>query len=226
MLWKLYIDFEIALAEVQRAVLLYERLLERTQHVKVFISFANFLAESERTNEARDCFVRAETHMKDAGLKEERVAVLDALLAFEKALPAGEGDVAAVEKRMPKRVRKRRPVNADDAAAGIATEWEEYYDFVFPEDSAGIKGLAILEMARKWKEAQEAAAAATAAAGGDADAAGSSSSSVKRKAAEEEEEEGAGGDAKRSRTDEETPAAGAAVAAAAEDQCEIDIDDL
>ena len=34
-LWKAYIDFEIAVAESERVRQLYERLLERTQHVKV-----------------------------------------------------------------------------------------------------------------------------------------------------------------------------------------------
>lgn len=34
-LWKAYIDFEIAQEEPRNARLLYERLLERTHHVKV-----------------------------------------------------------------------------------------------------------------------------------------------------------------------------------------------
>ena len=41
LLWKAYIDFEIAEGEAERARQLYERLLERTQHVKVFISAAH-----------------------------------------------------------------------------------------------------------------------------------------------------------------------------------------
>ena len=35
MLWKNYIDFEIKLGETENARKLYERLLDRTQHVKV-----------------------------------------------------------------------------------------------------------------------------------------------------------------------------------------------
>ena len=268
LLWKFFIDFEIALAEIDNAVVLYERLLERTQHVKVFISFGKFLAENERTEEARDCFLRAEKSTKEGGMKEERVQILDALLAFEKSQPNG-GEAKEVVKRMPKRVRKRRPVNADDAAAGIATEWEEcvlcpislslslslsrvvtsslcsitiaishthttlslslssallrYYDYVFPEDSQGVKGLAILEMARKWKEAQEAAAAKEAA----AEATDSCGGGVKRKAGESGD---VGGEPKRSRGAEDVPQAaaggGGAEAGAAADECEIDIDDL
>ena len=46
MLWKAYIDFEISQDEKDNTRRLYERLLERTQHVKVFISFAQFEATS------------------------------------------------------------------------------------------------------------------------------------------------------------------------------------
>ena len=44
MLWKSYIDFEISQEEPDNTRRLYERLLEKTQHVKVFISFAQFEA--------------------------------------------------------------------------------------------------------------------------------------------------------------------------------------
>ena len=41
-LWKAYIDFEIEQEETDRARDLYKRLLTRTQHVKVWLSFAQF----------------------------------------------------------------------------------------------------------------------------------------------------------------------------------------
>jgi crooked neck len=40
LLWKAYIDFEYEEAEWERTRTLYERLLSRTSHVKVWISFA------------------------------------------------------------------------------------------------------------------------------------------------------------------------------------------
>ncbi|KAF8063074.1 CRNKL1 [Scenedesmus sp. PABB004] len=43
--WKAYIDFEIGQGNRERTRLLYERLLDRTKHVKVWISFARFEAE-------------------------------------------------------------------------------------------------------------------------------------------------------------------------------------
>ncbi len=39
-----YIDFEIGEGERQRTRLLYQRLLDRTKHVKVWLSFAHFEA--------------------------------------------------------------------------------------------------------------------------------------------------------------------------------------
>jgi hypothetical protein len=39
-----YIDFEIGENERQRTRVLYERLLDRTQHVKVWLSFGRFEA--------------------------------------------------------------------------------------------------------------------------------------------------------------------------------------
>lgn len=42
MLWKSYLDFEVAEREFDHARALYERLLDRTGHVKVWISFGKF----------------------------------------------------------------------------------------------------------------------------------------------------------------------------------------
>ena len=39
-LWKAYIDFEISQEEHERSRALYRALLERTKHVKVWVSFA------------------------------------------------------------------------------------------------------------------------------------------------------------------------------------------
>ena len=63
-----FIDFEIELGENDRARELYEGLLERTQHVKVWASFAAFEAgpagDAERS---RAVFERAYKHFKDLG---------------------------------------------------------------------------------------------------------------------------------------------------------------
>lgn len=51
---------------------------------------------------------------------------------------------------MPRKVKRKRP-RADDPDAS-----EEYYAFVFPDDAAQPVNLKILEMAKKWKQAEQA----------------------------------------------------------------------
>jgi crooked neck len=89
LLWKAYIDFEEEEGEYERTRALYERLLEKTGHVKVWISYAHFEInvpdddeeEGEEEEEkpvsevakerARAVFERAHKNMKDKELKEE-----------------------------------------------------------------------------------------------------------------------------------------------------------
>ena len=55
--WQAYIDFEIAEGELERTRALYERLLDRTKHYKVWVSFAKFEAsavEQEEDEEEED----------------------------------------------------------------------------------------------------------------------------------------------------------------------------
>lgn len=89
LLWKAYIDFEEEEAEYDRARRLYERLLEKTDHIKVWISFAHFeinvpddeeidveeeseslVSEAAKTR-ARNIFQRALKNIKERELKEE-----------------------------------------------------------------------------------------------------------------------------------------------------------
>ncbi|XAR55043.1 hypothetical protein NMG60_11030419 [Bertholletia excelsa] len=46
LLWKAYIDFEISEGEFQRTSELYERILDQTKHLKVWISYAKFEASA------------------------------------------------------------------------------------------------------------------------------------------------------------------------------------
>ena len=50
-MWQAYIDFEIAEGELERTRALYERLLDRTKHYKVWVSFAKFEASSAEQEE-------------------------------------------------------------------------------------------------------------------------------------------------------------------------------
>lgn len=163
LLWKAYIDFEEEEGEYERARDLYERLLEKTDHVKVWISYAHFEInvpdegeeEEEEEDEekpvsdeakarARKVFQRAHKAMRDKELKEERVTLLNAWLSFER-IHGSEADVDGVQAQMPRRTKRRRKLEDDT--------WEEYVDYVFPADDQQLKSLSgVMALAAKWKQ--------------------------------------------------------------------------
>src|SRR3954451_5342229 len=77
LLWKAYIDFEFTEEEFENTRLLYQRLLEKTGHVKVWISFAQFELNADEGDRqsalerARKVFETAYKSMKEKELKEE-----------------------------------------------------------------------------------------------------------------------------------------------------------
>lgn len=168
LLWKAYIDFEEEEGEYERTRELYERLLEKTGHVKVWISYAHFEinipedddAEGEDQEEqpiseeakarARKVFERAHKSMRDKDLKEERVSLLNAWLSFERT-HGTEEDIDAVQQQMPRRIKRRRRVQDD--SGDNEDVYEEYFDYVFPADDQQAKNLSnIMALAQKWKQ--------------------------------------------------------------------------
>ncbi|KAH7369094.1 pre-mRNA-splicing factor CLF1 [Plectosphaerella cucumerina] len=163
LLWKAFIDFEEEEGEYENARKLYERLLEKTDHVKVWISFAHFELNASEEDEdedagedeerpikeeaktrARQVFQRAHKGMRDKDLKEETLTLLNAWLSFEKTHGSQE-DVDKVQKQMPRRVKRRRRLEDDS--------FEEYVDYIFPADEQQSQGVSdLLAMARKWKQ--------------------------------------------------------------------------
>ncbi|KAK2027019.1 TPR-like protein [Colletotrichum zoysiae] len=159
LLWKAYIDFEEEEGEYERTRALYERLLEKTDHVKVWVSFAHFelnIPEDEEEAEeeapisneakarARKVFERAHKNMRDKDLKEEAVTLLNAWLSFERTHGASD-DVEKVQKLMPRKTKRRRRLDDDS--------FEEYIDYVFPADDKQTQNLSnLLAMAQAWKQ--------------------------------------------------------------------------
>jgi len=147
-LWKAFIDFEIAEGETENARALYERLLERTTHVKVFISAAQFELGAGEIGKARAMYKRADQQLAGTQNKEERVLLLDSWLAMEEGL-GEDGTPEEVRKKQPKQIKKKRAITAED---GTTTGWEEYFDYIFPDEANPSQALKILEMAQKWKK--------------------------------------------------------------------------
>ncbi|MCI4389619.1 hypothetical protein PGIGA_G00100110 [Pangasianodon gigas] len=153
-LWKSYIDFEIEQEEYENTRGLYKRLLQRTQHVKVWISYAQFelsIEGEERLQRCRQVYEEANRSLRTCEEKEERLMLLEAWKDFEQEF----GTVAnkdRVRKLMPEKVKKRRKLTAED---GSDAGWEEYYDYIFPEDAANQPNLKLLAMAKMWKKQQQ-----------------------------------------------------------------------
>jgi crooked neck len=152
LLWKSYIDFEIGDNEGDKARALFERLVEKTGHVKAWISFAQFEGSSlgHGADGARAVFARAYEYLKHENLSEERVLLLDAWRVFEKS--SGDAkQVSDVEAKMPRRVKRKR---MQEDEHGNELGWEEYFDYQFPDDQAATGSFKILEMAAQWKAQQ------------------------------------------------------------------------
>ncbi|XP_069117368.1 crooked neck-like protein 1 [Argopecten irradians] len=153
-LWKAYIDFEVEQEELDYTRALYRRLLERTHHVKVWISFAQFERSNEieqRLQNVRGVYRDANSAFRTSGEKEERLMLLESWAQFEEE----EGDNESREKvgkLMPQKVKKRRKIQLEDGSDG---GWEEYYDYIFPDEEAAQPNLKLLAMAKKWKQQQE-----------------------------------------------------------------------
>ncbi|KAK9845191.1 hypothetical protein WJX84_006146 [Apatococcus fuscideae] len=94
--------------------------------------------------------------------KEEAVMVLEAWRKLEQqnvsAAEPGSATAAdrqaalqAVEKRMPRRVKRKRPIITDD---GLEAGMEEYFDYIFPEEKGTDQNLKFLEAALRWKRSR------------------------------------------------------------------------
>jgi crooked neck len=130
---------------------LYEALLTRSPHVKVWVSYGTYLCQSSSKTErgkGRDIFRRGYDTLRNADLKEERVMLLEKWLEVDKK---HKKEISAM---MPKKIKRRRRIDngeVEDAAEGEEAGWEEFYDYLFPDDQAAaekLRSLKILEKAQ------------------------------------------------------------------------------
>lgn len=173
LVWKRYIEFETEEEEYERARGLYERLVEKTGHVKVWISYAQFEVstpenegdEDENENEenededeekeievseaakerARAVFQRGWDFFKANHKTEERVILNEAWREFETVYGTPETQ-ERVAKQTPHVVTKTRKL--EDGS------FEEYTDYIFPTDEKASSISKFLENAKKWKLTQ------------------------------------------------------------------------
>ena len=77
--------------------------------------------------------------------------LLEAWTDFESE-DGDEKSQAQVSDLMPRRVKKRRKIETED---GSDQGWEEYFDYIFPEDEAAKPNLKLLAMAKMWKKQKD-----------------------------------------------------------------------
>ncbi|KAM2020883.1 hypothetical protein ACFX16_042969 [Malus domestica] len=172
LLWKSYIDFELAEREFERARNLYGRLLERTQHVKVWISCAAFEASAmvggdgmrsedvieqkeQCIRRARRVFERASDYFRTSApeLKEQRSMLLEQWRNTEEEF-GDFGDVTLVQAKLPRRLKRKRPIVVED---GGSAGFEEYIDYLFPEEAHNTNWK-LFEAAYHWKRRKDSSA--------------------------------------------------------------------
>mmetsp|Transcript_73375 Transcript_73375/g.132114 ORF Transcript_73375/g.132114 Transcript_73375/m.132114 type:complete len:663 (+) Transcript_73375:106-2094(+) len=148
LVWKRYIDLEVGQDELDRARTVWQQLLGKSHHVRVYIAYADFEAVScQSMPQCREALEKGANHFKAENRNEERAMILEHWLKLEEE-NGDEKSVDATKKRQPKRVKKRRTVPGDDGQ----DTFEEYMDYVFPEDAPQAANLKILEMAHMWKK--------------------------------------------------------------------------
>ncbi|KAL1498309.1 hypothetical protein ABEB36_009125 [Hypothenemus hampei] len=153
LLWKSYIDFEISQDEPENARQLYERLLERTNHVKVWLAYAKFELEQDsedgtNVRQARRIFERGSESLKSSLDKENRVLLYENWKEFENT-HGDESSQIKINSKIPKRIKKRQKVVDED---GFEQGWEEVFDYIFPEDESNRPNLKLLAAAKNWKK--------------------------------------------------------------------------
>jgi crooked neck len=137
--WKTAIDLEISLQEYKKAKALFETLLLKTRHPKVYLSYADFLIEHEKSPEQmRELLTEGDKFLtgKDQ-LKEQRKMLLEGWLQREITI-ADPVWLEKVRSMQPRVVRKQRRVKIQAENEDENEEdggWEEYLDYIFKDDN-------------------------------------------------------------------------------------------
>jgi len=154
--WKEYINMEISYTNYDKVRALYERLLEKTKHLKVWLSYAKFEQEIDEYLNSRAIFERAYLYFKEKGLKEERLMILENWIKLEE-IAEDESMLLTLISKKPEKVKKRRRINKEGEDVNMSNlaevqneeeeGWEEYYDYIFPDDEEAKKTIKMISRA-------------------------------------------------------------------------------
>ena len=136
--WKSYINS--VYENHDKVINLYERLLKKSKHIKVWLSYIKYELEMEKIDKMRNLCQRAIDFFKKENLKKERKEIIEFWINCEK----DDNEKERIKKMLPS-IKKITKKNEE----GII---EEVDDLVFPDDEKENKGLKILGNALKWNE--------------------------------------------------------------------------
>uniref|UniRef100_A0A669D1F4 Crooked neck pre-mRNA splicing factor 1 n=1 Tax=Oreochromis niloticus TaxID=8128 RepID=A0A669D1F4_ORENI len=163
--WIKFAELETILGDIERARAIFELAIGQPRldmpelcayHLlllQVWISYAKFelsVDGPDRLQKCRQIYEEANRSMRNCEEKEERLMLLESWRDFEKEFGT-DSTGERVRKLLPEKVKKRRKLTAED---GSDAGWEEYYDYIFPEDAANQPNLKLLAMAKMWKKQQ------------------------------------------------------------------------
>ncbi|KAF9587418.1 hypothetical protein IFM89_002147 [Coptis chinensis] len=142
-----YIDFEISKGNMKEPHNSIEGLLDRTKHLKVWISFAKFEIESHISYFTPSVLKMLVNHLRTSAteLKEER-AIFVGVVTMESSF-GDIGDVDIVQNKFEEAQKEERDRFREDGPH----RYEEYYYYIFPEEIAP-RNLKILDAYNKWKK--------------------------------------------------------------------------
>ncbi|CDJ57058.1 crooked neck-like protein 1, putative [Eimeria maxima] len=141
---------EIKWGAFDRARSLYERLLDKTQHVNAFKGYSNFeWKKAEQPDRARQVLNRGLDVCKANGWDEDRAALLEHWLQLERE-NGDQQSIQRVFRLLPKKIKKRK---TQKNANGVE-EVTETLTYVFPDDEGSAANLKILQAAKMWKKRQ------------------------------------------------------------------------
>lgn len=147
LVWKRFIDLEVSHDEFEKAREVWLRLVSKSNHVRVYIAYSEFEAVTcQAMPSCREGLAKGIKNFKSENRSDERAMLLEQWLKLEKE-HGDEKSTEDLEKRQPKRVKKRRAVPTEEGGDA----YEEYMDYVFPDDKPEQQNLKILDMAREWK---------------------------------------------------------------------------
>jgi len=147
LVWKRFIDLNIANEHYEEARTLYARLLQKSRHIRIYKSFADFEKDCGDIESARTIIKEGLDRYKDEQKNEERAQLLDHWIECEKDAGTTGTELDELVARRPKKVRRRKLEKIGDEEVE-----HEYIDYIFPEDSSKDQNARILQMAYMWKK--------------------------------------------------------------------------